>query len=69
MAGRKRLKTMEDVRRYLATLINLTEAGRIDANLSGELGYLISILVRVLEGSDLERRIKILEEKTNVFKR
>ena len=69
MAGRKRLKSMEDVRRYLATLINLTEAGRIDANLSGELGYLISILVRVLEGSDLERRIKILEEKTNVFKR
>ena len=68
MAGRKRLKSMEDVRRYLATLINLTEAGKIEPGLSGKLGYLISILVRVLEGSDLERRIKILEEKSNVFK-
>ena len=63
MAGRKRLKTMEDVRRYLATLINLTEAGKIEPALSGKLGYLVSILVRVLEGSDLEKRIEKLEKK------
>ena len=63
MAGRKRLKSIEDVRRYLANLINRTEAGKIDAGLSGKLGYLVSILVRVLEGSDLEKRIEKLEKK------
>ena len=65
---KKRLKTMENVRIYLADLINRTESGNIEPTLSGKLGYLISILVRVIEGGDLEKRIKALEDK-NVFKK
>ena len=59
----------ENVRVYLADLINRTESGNIEPTLSGKLGYLISILVRVIEGGDLEKRIKNLEDKSNVFKK
>ena len=60
---KKRLKTMENARVYLSDIINRTEAGEIEPGLSGKLGYLISILIRVLEGSDLEQRIKALEKR------
>ena len=60
---KKRLKTIENVRVYLADLINRTETGDIEPTLSGKLGYLVSILVRVIEGGDLEKRIKAIEER------
>jgi len=47
----------------LANLINRTESGEIDVNLSGKLGYLASILHRVIEGGDLEARIATLEKQ------
>jgi len=59
----RRLKTIQDLRRYLANLINRTEAGKIDANLARGLTYMTSILMRAIEGSDLERRIEELEKK------
>jgi hypothetical protein len=63
MATRRRLKSLEDVRRYLANLINRTEAGEVEPGTAGKLGYLASILTRVIEGSDVERRLDILESK------
>lgn len=63
MATRRRLKTMEDLRRYLANLINRTESGEVDANLSGKLGYLTGILLKAVEGSDIEMRVEALERK------
>jgi hypothetical protein len=60
---RRRLKTMEDVRRYLANLINRTEAGEVEASTAGKLGYLASILTRVIEGSDMEKRVEALENQ------
>jgi len=63
MATRRRLKTMEDLRRYLANLINRTEAGEVESNLAGKLGYLANSLAKIIEGSDLEKRIEALEEK------
>jgi len=61
MPKRRRLKTMQDVRRYLANLINRAEAGEVEPSLASKLGYLANSLAKVIEGSDLEKRIKRLE--------
>ena len=63
MATRRRLKTMSDSRRYLANLINRVEHGEVDAAVAGRLGFLINILLRSIEGSSLEDRVKKLELK------
>jgi hypothetical protein len=60
--AKKRLKTIEDVRRYLGSLINRTENGELNAQLSGRLAYISSILLRAVESSDLEKRIEKLEK-------
>jgi hypothetical protein len=59
----RRLNTTQDLRRYLAGLINRTESKKIDANLARGLTYMVSILMRAIEGSDLEKRIEELEIK------
>ena len=59
----RRLNTLHDLRRYLAALVNKTESGEIDVNLCGKLGYLCSILHRVIEGGDLEERLAKLEKQ------
>ena len=59
---KRRLKTMEDIRRYLANLINRTESGSVEASLAGRLGYLANSLARIIEGSELEKRISKLEK-------
>lgn len=64
----RRLKTMTDIRRYLANLVNRTESGVVDPSLAGRLGYLISILTRVIEGSEIEKRLDEIERKLEDFK-
>jgi len=59
----RRLNTTQDLRRYLAGLINRTEAGKIEESTARILTYMSSILMRVIEGSDLEKRIEELEKK------
>jgi len=59
----RRLQTTQDLRRYLAGLINRTETGKIEVNLARSLTYMVSILMRAIEGSDLEKRIEELERK------
>ena len=61
--AKRRLKTLEDSRRYLANLVNRTEGGQVEASLAGRLGYLVNILVRIIEHGDLEHRIKALEDR------
>ena len=61
MATARRLKTLEDVRRYLANLINRTEAGKVDPGLAGKLGYLANSLAKIIEGSELEKRVDVLK--------
>jgi hypothetical protein len=61
----RRLKTSEDARRYLAYLIRQLEADRLDAGKAGKLGYLCSLLVRAIEGSELEKRLDELEGKAS----
>jgi len=58
----RRLKSLIDLRRYLADLINRVEAGGIDAAIAGRLGYLVNIQKGIIEGSELEHRVSELEE-------
>lgn len=59
----RRLNTIHDLRRYLANLINRTEKKAIDPGIARSLTYMTSILMRAIEGSDLEKRIEDLENK------
>jgi len=61
MATRRRLKSMSDTRRYLANLINRVEHGEVDPVVAGRLGFLTNILIRSIEASSLEDRVKKLE--------
>lgn len=61
--AQRRLKTLEDVRRYLAHLIKSIEADEIDQAKGGRLAYIASILIRAIEGGELERRVGELEKQ------
>ena len=61
--GKRRLKSLQDVRRYLADVINRVEDGRLDPNLAGRVGYLVNVLRAVIEKSDLETRVAALEKQ------
>ena len=63
MATRRRLKSIEDIRRYLANLINRAENAAIDPNLASKLGYLAINLAKIIEGSTIEKRIEVLEKQ------
>jgi hypothetical protein len=60
--NKRRLKTMEDVRRFLADTVNKLNRDEIEINKASKLGYLLQIMARVIEGSDLEKRITELEK-------
>ncbi len=62
----RRLKTLEDVRRYLAHLIKAIEADEIEPAKGGRLAHVSSILIRAIEGSDLEKRVTELEKKNSI---
>ena len=63
--SRKRLKSIEDVRRYLSNLINRVESGDVEASKAGRLGYLASILKSCIESGDIEKRLEELEERAS----
>lgn len=67
MAGNKqikrRLKSSTDIRRFLADTINRVNQEELDSGVAGKLGYLCQILAKIIEGSELERRLDILETK------
>lgn len=58
----RKFKTSGDCRRYLANVINRVEAGTLDALIASKLGYLVTIIVKIIEVNDLEARIRRLEE-------
>ena len=65
--SRKTLRTLGDVRRYLAGLLNRYEAGEIDEVHLKAAAYVSNILTSTIKDSDIEARIESLEEqlKTN----
>jgi hypothetical protein len=62
-ANKKRLKTLKDVRVYLADLINETRTGKVDSNLAGKIGFLLNILRGTIADSELEERLSKLEKE------
>ena len=60
MGKRRRLKSAQDVRRYLAHLINYTEAGEIEPQTAGRLAYISNILLKAIEGINFDES-KIVE--------
>jgi len=60
--NKRRLKSMEDVRRFLADTVNKLNRDEIEINKASKLGYLLQIMARVIEGSDLEKRVTKLEK-------
>lgn len=61
--GRKRLKTLADIRRYLAGLINRVEAGEVDPSVMSKLAYVSNVLAGIIKDSDIEARIERLEQE------
>ncbi len=63
--SKKRLKTLGDIRRYLAGLLNRYEAGEIDETHLKACAYVSNILTSTIKDSDLEERIEKLEREIN----
>jgi hypothetical protein len=63
MAGKPnvRLETIGDVSRFLGKLINKVERGQVDGGTAGRLAYIANILIGALKDSELEGRVKKLE--------
>lgn len=59
--SRKRLQTLGDVRRYLASLLNRYEAGEIDEVHLKAAAYVSNILTSTIKDSEIEERIERLE--------
>jgi len=60
---KKRLRTLPDVRVYLADLIHATRDGEVDSNLAGKIAFMINILRAVIADSELAQRIEKLEKE------
>lgn len=59
----RRLKTVSDLRRYLADMINRVEDGQLNPATASRLGYLTNLLKGVIESSDIEERLAKLESQ------
>jgi hypothetical protein len=57
------LQTVGDVTRLLADTINQCRRGQLDPRVGNCLGYLASVMVRAIEGSETERRLAAIEEQ------
>jgi hypothetical protein len=58
-----RLKDARSAKKLLAKLINQLYRGEIEGDTARDLGYLIRIFLDVVETSDLEKRVALLEER------
>ena len=59
----RRFNSLADCRRYLASVINRVDAGALDPQVGGRLGYLTNILASTIRDTDLEERIQRLESQ------
>jgi hypothetical protein len=66
---RPRLDTLSKVRRELALLYFEARQHRLDVLDASRLGNLLAVIARVLEGSELERRLEAVEERLEKGKR
>jgi hypothetical protein len=58
-----RLHTLTSVRQEMARLYREARRGKETVADAGRLAYILSLISRIIEGSDLERRLEALERK------
>ena len=58
----KRLKTLSDLRRFLASQISALDRNEIDENRLRCLSYALGVLSNLIQDSDLEQRLTALEQ-------
>lgn len=58
-----RLKSLLDIRRFMARVLNDLDADKIVESKARTLGYLCSILRDIIKDSDLESRVLKLEQE------
>ncbi|MBF0232763.1 MAG: hypothetical protein HQK65_15770 [Desulfamplus sp.] len=58
-----RLKTLPDVRRFMANITNKLNSGEIEESKARCFGYLCSVLKDLIKDSDMEIRLSALEKK------
>jgi hypothetical protein len=59
---RAKLDSLQDVRREMAKLYREARSGVIDVQDSTKLVWVLQAVAKVIEGSDLEKRIELLEK-------
>ena len=57
------LGSVTDVTGFLAQTINLVRTGQLDPKVANCCGYLVSVLLKAIEGGEMERRFAALEAK------
>ncbi len=60
---RAKLDTMQDVRREMAKVYRESRSGVVEIVDGTKLVWMLQAVGKVIEGSDLEKRIEILEKK------
>ncbi|MBA2883161.1 muramidase (phage lysozyme) [Desulfosalsimonas propionicica] len=58
---KRRLKSLDDLRRWLADIGNRLETGDVDAAHARCVTYIASVMSGIIKDSDLEKRIEALE--------
>jgi hypothetical protein len=61
--AKKRFNTLDDCRRYLASLINRMESGEVDSKEAGKRAYVTNILISCIKDGELEKRVEELEAR------
>ena len=59
-----RLDSLPRVRRELAKLYREARQGRLDIGDATRLAYVLQVIAKILEGSELERRLELLEAQS-----
>lgn len=60
---RAKLDTMQDVRREMAKVYRESRSGIVEVQDATKFVWMLQAVGKVIEGSDLEKRIEILESK------
>lgn len=63
-----RLRSVSDVNRLLAKIINDLLRNEIEESKAGKIGYLSNIMIKSFEISDIEKRITVLEQQNSAGK-
>ncbi|MBU0992253.1 MAG: hypothetical protein KJ737_07135 [Proteobacteria bacterium] len=63
-----RLKTLADLRRFLARVVNQLHGGQIEEGTARTFAYILSIMKEIIKDSDLEQRLEAVERALKIQK-